>query len=256
MIDSNSGVETSPLPDTIRSGGFTFLKEWVYPLDKIIPGWKAADWTFAGNQCEFTPATIRFQNGIMHLTIKKKQSPVLGKYPDRPYWGAEYYSTAAFSYGRFLVRMKPNSPPGVVTSFFLYSAGWEDNHYEMNEIDIEFPGRTNEVQFTLHWIDQEGERHSNTTVQKLPFPAGNNFHLWEIEKTPKEISFLLDGEILHTFSDSIQIWEQGHPQAIHMNYWISRYPDWVGRFDPNGLPVEAEYDFIGYYRLLRKFPRP
>ncbi|MFN3403497.1 MAG: family 16 glycosylhydrolase [Cytophagaceae bacterium] len=238
-------------PDVIQNNGYTFVKQWTNNLDGPSAGWSIANWTFDGNLCEFGPQGTVFQNGNLNLTIDKKTAGNMGFYPNKPYWGGEYYRSEKYLYGRFVVRMKPNTPAGVVTSFFLMNIEWNHNYtvpLEWSEIDIEFSGRTDRVQFTLHWIDNQG-KHMDANYVTLNKNVTDDFHEWVIEWTPTYISYYLDGTLLFTFDDPVKLQEQARPQEIHMNHWVSDAPGWVGTLDESKLPVTASYDQIIYYKL-------
>ena len=63
----------------------------------------------------------------------------------KSYKGAEYRTKAAYTYGRFEVRMKPAHRSGVVSSFFTYHE-ISNSISEWNEIDIENIG-PNTIQY-------------------------------------------------------------------------------------------------------------
>lgn len=252
---SDQDKDTSPaqtLPETIKTRDYTFARKWVDDLDRDNAGWAFGTWTFSNNECEFTPANASFNNSIMTLKISTKAAANTGAYPDKPYWGAEYYTRDEYLYGRFVVRMKATTPSGVVTSFFLYHYGWDDskNRFDNNEIDIEFAGRTDQVHYTLHWKDPQGDSKSTSVIKPLAFDAADDFHLWEIEWTPTHVAYYIDGTLSHTFTDSTAVTEQEYAQSIRMNYWISSARGWVGPFNPAVLPTTTAYDFVAYYRLV------
>ncbi len=241
------------LPQKMTNDKYTFKLQWVddFP-DAFTNGrWAYATWTFDNNLCEFRYDNILMTDNALNLQITKKVDPSTTSYPDKPYWSGDVYSKEEYKYGRFICRMKPNSPSGVITSFFLihidFDANW--NPTEWREIDIEFVGTTEKVQFTLHWIDN-GVHNQNPNTINLSIDVENDYHTWIIEWTPEYIKYYLDGELLFTFDDPYLISQVSEgPQRIEFNYWVSSATSWAGEFDESVLPIEASYDYIAYYSL-------
>lgn len=254
VIGQADAYAQSSLPDTLfTEHNYYFVKDYVAEFNNDASGWNRSTWSFDGNLCEFNPANISFDEGFLHLTISEKDTQDAGNYPDKPFWGAEYYNSNEFGYGRYRIRMKPNSPPGVITAFFLYYAEWDNSfqtQYELNEIDIEFVGVPDKVNFTLHWLDDEDGRHAHGEVVELGFDAGTDYHVWEIEKTPWHVAFYVDDEKICSFDDPVEVAEQSHPQNISLNYWVSGSSGWAGEFDTTSLPLSTTYDYVAFYRLV------
>lgn len=242
-------VKSQNLPDTARSGKYSFTKQWVNQFDQKENGWNLANWTFPTNLCEFRSDNAEFKNGKMNLMLSKKGRSK-GNHPDKKYWGAEYFSSEKYQYGKYVVSMKPDSPPGVISSFFLIRIdGDPANPRDWYEIDIEFAGSTKKVQFALHWVNEQGRKKSTEKMVDLDFDAGKAYHQWVIEWTPDFIRFYVDGKQLHAFTDKKLVQQQANSQSIRMNYWISNAESWAGSFNPSRLPVTTSYDYIAYYSL-------
>jgi beta-glucanase (GH16 family) len=217
---------------------------WTDDFDQLSERWRIADWTFANNLCEFSPKTVRATSGMLYLGIQKKIES--GSYPEKPYLGAEVYTTEEYLYGKFVVRMQPNSPPGVVTSFFLMNGVYDDGELvDWFEIDIEFAGRTNSVSYALHWMTN-GELHSTSQVVPLDFDAADAMHGYAIEWRADSIRFFVDDRLSATFEEATILQELQHPMSIHMNYWVSNSQGWVGEFDESRLPIKSSYDEVAY----------
>ena len=212
--------------------------------------WSVADWTFDHNLCEFSSNMVSVADGRLSLGVARK-SINKGKYPQKPYWGAEVYTSSTFQYGRFETVMQPNSFPGMVTSFFLMAGVYDvdESLLDWYEIDIEFAGRTDEISFALHWMT---DKKLQSTVKKvnLEFDAAKGFHTYGIEWTPTAIQFLIDGKAAAIFDDPAIMKELQHPMSIHANYWVSDNPDWVGEFHDSVLPQQTAYTSIAYYKLV------
>ena len=50
------------LPDKIEHNGYVFEKQWIYHLNEKIYGWHVGNWSFDGNECEFTNNNLSFKD--------------------------------------------------------------------------------------------------------------------------------------------------------------------------------------------------
>jgi beta-glucanase (GH16 family) len=258
-VCSGQGNNYRNLPDTIILKGSIYALDWIDELDSKNPGWATADWSWNMNWCEFRNENVVFDQGYLNLLINKKDSGVTGKYPDSHYWGGEYYSgQEAYMYGLFIVGMKPNTPPGVVTSFFMMSNNSYQAQYtnQLHEIDIEFAGTTKKVQFTLHYDYNvtSGAGKSVSRIITLKRNVDKDFHQWAVEWKRDEISYYLDDSLLTSFNDTALIHKAIYPKNVRANYWISGYPSWVGEFSEDTLPLQTQYDYFAYYKLISEAP--
>jgi hypothetical protein len=157
------------------------------------------------------------------------------------YKGAEYRTKAAFTYGRFEVRMKPAHRSGIVSSFFTYHE--ISNLSEWNEIDIENIGRyDDQIQFNTITPNQTNHVRNQVTG----FNPYEDFHTYAFEWTPFYVAWFIDGNEVYRQTDS-HIGTLTRAQKIMMNIWPSEFENWVGEFDPNSLPTFAYYDWVKYY---------
>jgi len=197
------------------------LPAWTDGFDDRDPRWNTGDWTFDQNLCRFDREHAAFSNGMLTLTISKA-----GTNSDRPYRSAEVFTSEEYKYGVFTARMKPNSPSGVVTSFFLLHIDFDKDWkaLEWYEIDIEFPGRTDIVSYALHWMKDGEMRHTGKEVSP-GIDLGKDFHDFTIDWTRGSIIFLIDGKESCRFDDPAVMEELRHPMSLHMNYWVSESKD-------------------------------
>lgn len=156
------------------------------------------------------------------------------------YKGAEYRTKAAFTYGRFEVRMKSAQREGMLSSFFTYheitsTADW-------NEIDIEIMGRySDDIQFNPITPGQVNhEVHYQTS-----FNPSQDFHTYAFEWTPRYVAWFVDGKEVHRQTGA-HIEALKLPQKIMMNIWNPVYANWVGSWNANVLPAFAYYDWVSY----------
>lgn len=151
------------------------------------------------------------------------------------YVGAEYRTQRKYSYGFYSVSMKAAKCPGVISSFFTYT-GWP-----WDEIDIEFLGDdTTKVQFNYY---TNGIGH-HEYVYYLGFDASEDFHEYAFDWQPDSITWYVDGKPVYRATKNIP----SAPGQIMMNIWnvADSNADWAGRFDSTKLPVNAQYEWIGY----------
>ncbi len=156
------------------------------------------------------------------------------------YKGAEYRTKAAFTYGRFEVRMKSAQREGMLSSFFTYheitsTADW-------NEIDIEIMGRySDDIQFNPITRGQV----NHVSHYQTSFNPSLDFHTYAFEWTPTYVAWFVEGKEVHRQTGA-HIEGLNLPQKIMMNVWNPTYPNWAGQWNENVLPAFAYYDWVSY----------
>lgn len=168
-----------------------------------------------------------------------------------PIFGAELHSFDKVHFGKFVVRMKLVSEPGVVSSFFTYdNESWQGGNREWAEIDFEAVGKNvNVLQTNLITGTASKRIHNehNSTVNGL-----KKFHVYTLEWTPDKIVWLVNGKAIReeNSESSQQVIDIGKlPQTYRANIWISEVVDWVGKFDHSSLPLYQVIDWIEYHRF-------
>ncbi len=167
---------------------------------------------------------------------------------DVPLYGAEVYSNHKVKFGKFVMRMKMVSNPGVVSSFFTYdNESWQGG-IPWREIDIEVIGKNpNQFQTNLITGDLAKREHSENMHQ---LDNVDQFHEYTLSWTPDEISWSVDGRVVHaeTSETSQQVIDmRDAAQSYRMNVWVSEAAEWVGPFDKQDLPLYQYVDWIEYY---------
>jgi hypothetical protein len=159
---------------------------------------------------------------------------------------AEYRTKLSYTYGRFEVRMKSADREGMLSSFFTYFDGTQNDPWESskwNEIDLEIMGRYDDnVQFNVITPGQVNhESHFPTN-----FSPHLDYHTYAFEWTPQYIAWFVDGiEVIKQTGDHIATINR--PQKIMMNVWNPLYENWAGTLNPVSLPAFAYYDWVSYY---------
>ncbi|MGR5119126.1 family 16 glycosylhydrolase [Vibrio astriarenae] len=167
---------------------------------------------------------------------------------EKAVFGAEVYSHEKVTFGKFVMRMKLVSNPGVVSSFFTYdNESWQGG-IPWREIDIEAIGKSpNQLQTNLITGTAANRIHSETihAVDEL-----NEFQEYTLIWTPDEITWLVNGETVHQelASNSQQVLDmRDSPQSYRMNIWVSEAAEWVGQFSQQDLPLYQRVDWMEYY---------
>lgn len=176
--------------------------------------------------CSFSNRNAVIANGLLTLFLTENENG---------YVGAEYRSNAKFSYGFYSVKMKAAKCSGVISSFFTYT-GWP-----WDEIDIEFLGDdTTRVQFNYYTNGKGGHEY----IYHLGFDASEDFHEYAFDWQKDSITWYVDGVAVYRATENI-------PSAsgqIMMNLWnvADVSANWAGKFDESRIPIQAEYQWIGY----------
>ncbi|RJP63214.1 MAG: glycosyl hydrolase family protein [Ignavibacteriales bacterium] len=159
----------------------------------------------------------------------------------KDYYGAEYRTKEAYTYGRFEAKIKAAQRDGMLASFFTYYDGVGTSNW--NEIDIEILGRyENNIQFNTITPGQKNHVRS----QPVNFNPSLDYHTYAFEWTPDYVAWFIDGEEVYRQTGE-HISTLVHPQKIMMNIWNPAYDNWVGTWNENALPAFAYYDFVSYY---------
>lgn len=166
-----------------------------------------------------------------------------------PLFGAEIYSLERVHFGKFILRMKMVSEPGVVSSFFTYdNESWQGEGRPWREIDFETIGSQPDLLQTNLITGTAAKRtHSEktTAVDNI-----EGFHTYTLEWTPDAIVWKVNGKTVRTdlAKDAQQTRDMADtPQTYRANIWISEVIDWVGRFDEKQLPRYQVIDWIEYH---------
>ncbi len=176
--------------------------------------------------CTWSRDSAVISDGILSMTVSKG---------DKGYYGAEYRSENAYSYGFYSVCMKAADCPGIVSSFFTYT-----NRPYWDEIDIEFLGKDmTSVQFN-YYTKGEGQHEYS---YNLGFDASEGFHEYAFDWQQDYIVWYVDGKAVYKATENIP----ALPQQIMMNVWnCIGHDEWTGALDESGLPATAEYLWVGY----------
>ncbi len=209
--------------------------------------WTAADgWT---NGSPFDNAwsadNLTFADG--NMVIRLDNTAQLGE----PYTSGEYRTNGYYGYGCYEASFRPAPNAGLVSAFFTYAGPWDNGgNGQHNEIDIEFPGTTNSVQFNF-WTNDDSYSSRNEFLFPLAFDASEDFHAYAFKWTAAGISWYIDGDRVYEVFDTLL---NPTPKAaeslqkIMMNLWAvdQTAEAWAGTFVYPGTPVDAIYEWVRF----------
>ncbi|WP_460218577.1 family 16 glycosylhydrolase [Psychroserpens sp. MEBiC05023] len=197
-------------------------------------------------------------NGFLNIVAIKENYTDQGE--TKQYTSARLNSKFAFTYGRVDVRAK--LPFGEGTWPAIWTLGkninedgafW-DNQYgttswpACGEIDIMEHGlhATNEVSTAIHTPSSSGNT-VNTATQLLTDVA-NNFHVYSVNWSPNQITFLIDGVGFYTYNPANKnssTWPFDEDQYLLLNIAMGGIS---GTIDPNFNQSSMVIDYVRVYQ--------
>ncbi|MHB1699601.1 MAG: family 16 glycosylhydrolase [Acidobacteriaceae bacterium] len=197
--------------------------------------WMLRDDTFPGNLALFRPANVRpSPAGGVELQVAQASLGV------RDLSAGAVSSRDRFLYGRFEATLQATDIPGLVTGFFLHRDS------PRQEIDVEITGdRPDRMLANVFYNPGSdgakfayGYRGTPVAID-LGFDASRALHTYAIEWKPDEISWLVDGRVVHRRV----LWDPTPiphlPMTLHVNAWPTRSRELAGRLVLRALPAAA-----------------
>jgi len=162
----------------------------------------------------------------------------------KAYKGAEIFSTEAYLYGRYEMRMQAAKGSAVLSTFFTYKDGSEVGNTFWEEIDIEIFGKNNATEWQSNIIlgSSRPALHTEQT-HAAAGSLGDGYHTYVLEWTPDYVAWYLDGVEVRRITGTSTVTSLTNPQSLRFNLWSSESVEWVGAWDDKILPV---YQFINY----------
>ncbi|MFM7023163.1 MAG: family 16 glycosylhydrolase [Flavobacteriales bacterium] len=161
------------------------------------------------------------------------------------YKGAEIYSTESVLYGKFEMCIQASKASGLLSTFFLYKNGSEQQGAAWEEIDIEIFGKNDALSFQSNIITGTNGATKSEQVHTNNSSLADDFHIYTLEWTPDYIAWYLDGEEMRK-STGAQVALCKSAMSYRFNSWISSSVPWVGTFTDTDLPVHQFVDWISY----------
>lgn len=199
------------------------------------------------------------QNGNLYIMAKKENYPANGVTLN--YTSARLNSKYAFKYGRVDVRAK--LPLGAGTWPAIWTLGknisepgayWETQGFgntpwpACGEIDIMEHGlhATNEVSSAIHTPSSSGATVNTDTYQLTD--VHNNYHVYSMNWSPNQITFLIDGVGYYTYKPSVKnasTWPFDLEQFLLLNVAMGGIG---GTIDPNFTQSPMVIDYVKVYQ--------
>ena len=199
-------------------------------------------------------------SGFLNIVAKKETYTDQGV--TKNYTSARLNSKFSFKYGRIDVRAKLPLEAGTWPAIWLLGkninepGGYFSSLYgttnwpACGEIDIMehgiFGPQVNYVQSTLHTPSSYGSsvNHGGIVASDL----ANNYHVYSMNWSPNQISFLLDGVLYYTYNPSVKdasTWPFDKEQYVLLNVAMGGV---AGTIDPNFTQSSMLIDYVRVYQ--------
>lgn len=230
--------------------------KWRYDLGTGQNGW-------GNNELQtYTDRTVNaYLDGEGHLVIKAIRENFTGADgATRAYTSARLVTRGKYepTYGRIEARIKVPFGQGLWPAFWMLgsnvtSVGWPN----CGEIDVmENIGREPSTAYgTIHGPGYSGAQGLSDSLTLLDGKRyADDFHTFEVEWNPRDISFYIDGQHYHTrkapeFSGNRQ-WVFDHPFYLLLNVAVGG--SWPGNPDATTVfPQTMVVDYVRVYSDLR-----
>jgi beta-glucanase (GH16 family) len=197
-------------------------------------------------------------NGFLDITAIKESFTDQGQ--TKQYTSARLNSKFAFTYGRVDVRAKLPFGDGTWPAIWTLGkninedGGFWDSQYgtvgwpACGELDIMEHGLhpTNQVSVAIHTPSSYGST-VNTSIQPLADVA-NNFHVYSMNWSPDQITFLIDGVGFYTYNPAVKnddTWPFYLEQYLLLNIAMGGNG---GAIDPNFSQSSMVIDYVRVYQ--------
>jgi beta-glucanase (GH16 family) len=231
------------------TAGPGFVLAWEDNFDAFNTSlWALQTFSWDGNLAQFSTANAEVSNGVVAIHLTEEPSDTA-----KPFRGVEMRSKKTFTYGKAEARIRFAKGPGVVSGFVAIYTPWPADDW--NELDFEHLGnaptsiQTNCQVYTGAPVAKPVTTSVTPTrdeqVISLAFDAEADFHVYAVEWTPADVKFLVDGQVVRTWSAEIA--RMKLPQNILFTIWASDSAGWAGAIDDTTAPTSAEMDWIKVY---------
>jgi beta-glucanase (GH16 family) len=209
-------------------------------------------------------------NGSLKIVAKRESYTNQGV--TKQYTSARLNSKFAYLYGRVDIRAKIPKDAGTWPALWLLGknvnedGGYFDAQYgttnwpACGEIDILEYGITrskpdNYVQSAMHTPSSFGNT-VNVGGVVVPDNIANNYHIYSMNWSPNQISFLLDGVVFYTYNPAIKnasTWPFDKEQYFLLNIAMGGV---AGPIDPSFTQTDMDIDYIRVYQNLTPDTQP
>lgn len=244
--------------DEFNTNGAVNTNNWFHQTQLPSGG----SW-FNGEMQHYTNRTINSFVDAGMLNIVAKKENFTDQSETKPYTSARLNSKFAFKYGRVDVRAKLPVTSGTWPAIWMLGKNVnEDGAYfdatdgtvnwpACGEIDIMehgiFPSQSiNYVQSTLHTPSSSG--NSANSGGTLASDLQNNYHVYSMNWSPNEISFLLDNVVYYTYNPAIKnesTWPFDKEQFLLLNIAMGGVS---GNIPANFTQATMQIDYVSVYQ--------
>lgn len=205
------------------------------------------------------------------LTIKAIKEPYTNQGVTKQYTSARLNSKFAFKYGRVDIRAKIPTNQGTWPALWLLGKNvnepggfWQPQFGNTNwpacgEIDIVEHGITpsqpqNYIQSAIHTPSSFGNtvNHGGTIASNL----GNDFHVYSMNWSPFQITFLLDGVPFYTYNPAVKnasTWPFDAEQYLLLNIAMGGV---AGNIPASFTQASMEIDYVRVYQNIEPDNQP
>jgi endo-1,3-1,4-beta-glycanase ExoK len=226
-----------------------FVLAWQDDFDSFNSSlWALQTFSWDGNLAQFSTANATVANGVVTINLTAEPTDTT-----KPYRGVEMRSTKTITYGKVEARVRFARGSGVVSGLVTIYTPWPADDW--NEIDWEHLGNApSSIQASCQvYTGPVMQKPVTTSVTPTPFAqilslgfdAEADFHIYSAEWTPTDVRFIVDGQVVRTWSDEIA--RMKLPQNILFTIWASNAAGWAGAIDATTAPTNAEMDWIKVY---------
>lgn len=200
------------------------------------------------------------ENGFLKIVAKKEIFNDQGE--TKNYTSARLNSKYAFTYGRIDARAKLPSGNGTWPAIWTLGQNIiEEGAYWSSQYGDTFWPYCGEIDVMEHWGNNPGVIHgslhtgssSGATVNtgKTTIPTvSDSFHVYSMNWSPNQISFMVDGEIYYTYNPTtknLNTWPYFEPQFMLLNIAMGGIG---GAIDPNFTESTMEIDYVRVYQNI------
>ncbi|PKV50182.1 glycosyl hydrolase family 16 [Aquimarina sp. MAR_2010_214] len=228
--------------DEFNTNGPPNAANWIYDLGTGTNGWGNNEKQYYTNRTD----NIIVADGMLKITAKSES------YSGSNYTSARIKSQGLydFKYGRIDVRAKLPEGGGTWPALWMLGANYETAIWPAcGEIDImEHVGNNqNTIHGSIHTTSSSGNtvNTGSTTVSNV----SSEFHIYSVNWSGDEISFLIDDEIHYTYNPTIKdatTWPFDANQFIIFN--IAMGGNMGETIDPTFTESTMEIDYVKVYQ--------
>lgn len=215
--------------------------------------WQLMTHSWDGNLSLFSSRAAAVESGQLVVSLTPApEGTVDDSGASKKFLGAEVRSLDSLTYGRVRARIKFASGSAVVSSLVTIYTPWPADDW--NELDIECLGQSGKVQLnTMVYLGQPTTPPVATSVQPTAFPTAPlldfdpsaDFHDYQIEWTPRDARFSVDGVEVRRWSEHID--RMKLPQNVLLTIWASNSAAWAGAVTDATGTAKAYYDWVELY---------